>query len=205
MTHDTLELIIRTHQAMVYRYLRYMGAAADVAEDVAQETFLAAYRSGSVPVEDAAVEGGRCGAWLRGVARNQLLMYFRKARSNPVSADPLVLEQTLDEADEVFHAELLRNSDGFDYHEALQKCLDGLQGTQRKLLEMFYGEEFSRAQIGETLNMTEDGVKSFLRRVRAALRKCVVGRLGIADQGLESVDGAGPALEMGGGAGGGAP
>ena len=49
---------------MVFRYLRYMGAAADVAEDVAQETFLAAYRSGSVPVEDAAVEGGR----LRGVA-----------------------------------------------------------------------------------------------------------------------------------------
>ena len=71
-------------------------------------------------------------------------MYFRKARSNPVSADPVVLEQTLDEADEVFHAELLRNSDGFDYHEALQKCLAGLQGTQRKLLEMFYSEEFSR-------------------------------------------------------------
>ena len=45
MTHDTLELIVRTHQAMVYRYLRYMGAAADVAEDVAQETFLAVFRS----------------------------------------------------------------------------------------------------------------------------------------------------------------
>ena len=59
MTHDILETIVRTHQAMVYRYLRYMGAAADVAEDVAQETFLAAYRSGSAPIEDAATEGGR--------------------------------------------------------------------------------------------------------------------------------------------------
>jgi RNA polymerase sigma-70 factor, ECF subfamily len=199
MTHDTLELMVRTHQAMVYRYLRFMGAAADVAEDVAQETFLAAYRSGSVPVEDAAAEGGRCAAWLRGVARNQLLMYFRKARSNPVSADPVVLQQSLDEADEVFHTELLRNSDGFDYHEALQACLAGLQGTQRKLLDMFYGEEFSRAQIGEALNMTEDGVKSFLRRVRAALRTCVLRRLGIADRNLDSFDGAGPALETGGG------
>ena len=66
MTHDILETIVRTHQAMVYRYLRYMGAAADVAEDVAQETFLAAYRSGSAPIEDAATEGGRCAAWLRG-------------------------------------------------------------------------------------------------------------------------------------------
>ena len=198
MTHDTLELLIRTHQAMVYRYLRYMGAAADVAEDVGQETFLAAYRSGSVPLEDAGAEGGRCAAWLRGVARNQLLMYFRKARSNPVSSDPVVLEQALEEADAVFHGELLRNSDGFDYHEALQACLGKMQGTQRQVLDMFYGEEFSRAQIGEALHMSEDGVKSFLRRVRAALRKCVLGRLGVADQRADDLDGAGPALEAGG-------
>ncbi len=100
MTHEQLELLIRTHQAMVYRYLRYMGAAADVAEDVGQETFFAAYKSASVPMEDAGVEGGRCAAWLRGVARNQLLMYFRKARSNPVSSDPMMLEQALQQADE---------------------------------------------------------------------------------------------------------
>ncbi len=195
MTHDTLELIIRTHQAMVYRYLRFMGAAPDVAEDVAQETFLATYRSGSVPLEDAAVENGRCAAWLRGVARNQLLMYFRKARSNPVSSDPVVLEQALDQADQVWHAELLRSGDGFDYHEALQACLGALQGTQRKVLDMFYAEEYSRAQIGEALNMSEDGVKSFLRRVRTSLRKCVLNRLGIADNAPEI---GGPALEMGG-------
>ena len=178
MSHDQLELLIRTHQAMVYRYLRYMGAAADVAEDVAQETFLAAYRSASVPLEDAAVEGGRCAAWLRGVARNQLLMYFRKARSNPVSSDPVVLEQALEQADEIWSAELLRQGDGFDYAEALQHCLARLQGTQRKVLDMFYGEEFSRAQIAESLNMSEDGIKSLLRRVRAALRQCVLTRLG---------------------------
>jgi RNA polymerase sigma-70 factor, ECF subfamily len=183
---------------MVYRYLRYMGAAADVAEDVAQETFLAAYRSSSVPLEDAAAESGRCAAWLRGVARNQLLMYFRKARSNPLSSDPIILEQALDEADSLWHEELLRNSsDGFDYHEALQACLAGLQGTQRKVLDMFYGEEFSRAQIGEALNMSEDGVKSFLRRVRAALRKCVLGRLGIPER-IGNPDAGGPALELGG-------
>src|ERR1051325_9486559 len=137
MTHDTLELLIRTHQAMVYRYLRYIGADPDVAEDVGQETFLAAYKSSSVPLEDMSETGGRCAAWLRGVARNQLLMYFRKARSNPVSSDPVILEQALDQADEVCHSELIRTGDGFDYHEALQQCLSGLQGNQRKVLDMF--------------------------------------------------------------------
>ena len=65
--------------------------------------------------------------------------------------------------------------------EALQSCLARLQGTQRKVLEMFYGEEFSRAQIAEVMNMSEDGIKSLLRRVRAALRQCVLTRLGVKD------------------------
>jgi RNA polymerase sigma-70 factor (ECF subfamily) len=187
MTHEQLESLIRTHQAMVYRYLRYMGAAADVAEDVAQETFLAAYKSTSVPLEDAAAESGRCAAWLRGVARNQLLMHFRKARSNPVSSDPVVLEQALNQADELWATEVLRSGDGFDYVEALQACLSRLQGTQRKVLDMFYAEEFSRAQIAEALNMSEDGIKSLLRRVRAALRQCVQTRLG-GDVKLPNID-----------------
>ena len=178
MTHDQLELLVRTHQAMIFRYLRYMGAAADVAEDVGQETFLAAYKSANVPLEDAGAEGGRCAAWLRGVARNQLLMYFRKARSNPVAADPVVLEQALQQADEVWASELLRSGDGFDYVEALQLCVSRLQGTQRKVVDMFYGEEFSRAQIAEALKMSEDGIKSLLRRVRTALRNCVQARVG---------------------------
>src|SRR3982750_4154556 len=130
MTHDQLESLIRTHQAMVYRYLRYMGAPPAVAGDVGQETFLATYRSPTVPLEDAAEESGRCAAWMRGVARNQLLMHFRKARANPVSSDPTILEQALNQADEVWATELLRNGDGFDYAEALQKCLEKLQGTQ---------------------------------------------------------------------------
>lgn len=181
MTHDQLEQLIRTHQAMVYRYLRYMGASADVAEDVGQETFLAAYKSASVPLEDATAESGRCAAWLRGVARNQLLMYFRKARSHPFSSDPMVLQQALDEADHVWATELLREGDGFDYAEALQTCLSTLQGTQRQVLDMFYREEFSRAQIAEALHMTEDGIKSLLRRVRGALRRCVHTRLGVRE------------------------
>ena len=183
MTHEQLELLIRTHQAMVYRYLRYMGASTDVAEDVGQETFLAAYKSTNIPMEDATVEGGRCAAWLRGVARNQMLMYFRKARSNPHSSDPVVLEQALNKADEVWSTQLLRSGDGFDYVEALQSCLARLQGTQRKVLDLFYAEEFSRAQIAESLNMSEDGIKSLLRRVRTALRQCVNARLGKPDEG----------------------
>ncbi len=177
VTHEQLEILIRTHQAMVYRYLRYMGAAADVAEDVAQETFFAAYRSGKVPMEDMHAGGGRCAAWLRGVARNQLLMHFRKARSTPHATDPQVIAHVLEQAEEVWAAEFLRGGDGFDYTEALRTCLAKLHGTQKQVLDMFYREELSRLQIAEALKMSEDGIKSILRRVRGALKQCVEIRL----------------------------
>ena len=42
---DSLEALVRAHQAEVYTYIHYLGAPHDVAEDIAQETFL--WRSGS--------------------------------------------------------------------------------------------------------------------------------------------------------------
>jgi len=100
------------------------------------------------------------------------------------------------------HAELLRNSDGFDYHEALQTCLGTLQGTQRKVLDMFYGRILAGADWRGAAHV--GGWREiFLRRVRAALRKCVLGRLGVADQQIDGLSGAGPALEAGSGGRGG--
>ena len=197
MTHDQLEQIIRTHQAMVYRYLlATQGPRLMSPRMSAPETFLAAYKSSTVPLEDSTVEGGRCAAWIRGVARNQLLMYFRKARSTQSLPIQWCLNRRHKQRllDEAWAAELPAvTRDGFDYAEALQNCLARLQGTQRKVLDMFYGEEFSRAQIAEALNMSEDGIKSLLRRVRAPrLRQCVQTKLGGSGLGGSRIGGTGP-------------
>jgi DNA-directed RNA polymerase specialized sigma24 family protein len=47
----------------------------------------------------------------------------------------------------------------------------------RRALELRYGSTRSRAQMGAELALSNDGVKSLLRRARAALRACVERRM----------------------------
>ena len=172
MDRSRLEFLMRVHQAEIYRYLRYLGAARETAEDMVQETFLSAYTSDRAP--DAEQDDARRWAgWLRGVARNLFLMHCRRDRASPVTADPAVLE----DAEAAWDRRFLRGGDGFDYMEALRRCLEKLGEKQRSALDLRYARRASRQEMARALSMTEDGVKSLLRRLRGILAACVRSRL----------------------------
>jgi len=170
MDREGFEALIRTHQAELYRYARYLGAAPAAAEELVQETFLTALKV-TMPQETAHLPVRS--AWLRGVLRNLFLRLCRRDRRNPVRTSSELVER----AEAVWKDEFLRGGDGFDYLEALRKCLADQPERHRAALEMQYRDRRSRAQIGEALKLTEDGVKSLLRRIRAALADCVRRRL----------------------------
>lgn len=170
MDRGTLRRLVRTHQAQLYRYMRYLGADSAGAEDLVQETFLTAFQHTRPPdLEDAAAMG----AWLRGVARNLFLRHCRRARRRR----EWLGEEALRRAEHVWAGEFLRGGDGFDYVEALRRCLEELSEGQRTALQLRYARSRSRAQMARVLGMTENGVKSLLRRIRALLAACVRRRL----------------------------
>jgi RNA polymerase sigma-70 factor (ECF subfamily) len=160
------ETLIRTHQAEIYRYMCYLGAGPNVAEDLVQETFLVALEKGQVPEEAPA-------AWLRGVARNMFLRYCRDRRTDPVQ----LTTETLDRFEEVWSNEFLRDGDGFDYMEALRACVRTLSQKQRSFIDLRYRLGKSRAEMARLCRMTEDGVKTLLRRIRTEVVKCIRRRL----------------------------
>ncbi|MBI3272239.1 MAG: RNA polymerase sigma factor [Planctomycetes bacterium] len=171
MDRDTLAELVHARQAEIFRYLRYLGALdAGVAEDLAQETFLAAFRSTAPPPLD---DERACAAWLRGIARNLFLMHCRRARANPVRTD----EATIERAEAFWATRFLRSGDGFEYIEALRACVSGLSERARRLLDLCYAQRKSRDEMARSLDMSEDGIKSMLRRTRAALAECVRRRL----------------------------
>ena len=179
MTAQRLQFLIKTHQAQVYRYLRYLGAQdATLAEDLTQETFLAVYQSQNVPPDD---QIRRQGAWIRGVARNIFLMYCRKAKADPLQFNARSLEQ----AENVWSQKFLRQEDGFDFAEALRSCLGRIPTRSLQALKLRYWKKQSRTQMAGELGLSEDGVKSMLRRIRSALKKCIENRfeepIGIVD------------------------
>jgi RNA polymerase sigma-70 factor (ECF subfamily) len=164
-----LESLVREHQADVWRYLRFLGAAAEDADDLTQETFLAVARA---PFELRS--RGETAAYLRTAARNQLLMLRRKQGRQICTVELTAAEQVWAEA---------TAAGGFgEFLEALGRCRETLAGRSREALDRFYRDRESREQIAAALKISVDGVKTLLRRTRAALRDCIERRLHITSQ-----------------------
>lgn len=160
---DVVELV-RQYQAGLWRYLRYLGCDSAQAEDLVQETFLTVLRKGFEDRGPAATH-----AWLRTVARNLFLMSVRKSDRSPVIENP-------DLADEVW-ASVARDDGGNASLDALSDCLETLDGKASKAIRLRYEQNHSRAQMAGALGMTEEGIKTLLRRTREILRRCVERRI----------------------------
>lgn len=171
MDRDVLGQLVREQQVPLQRFLRYLGADDAVAQDLAQEVFLLAYRKG-LPQAGAAGQS----AWLRGVARNMLLAHLRKDRRQRQALAALVNQRA-----ESFERQFLRGGDGEDYLLALRQCLQSLPKRAQLLVDMQYRQAQSRAQMAANAGLTEDGVKSAMRRIRSALAQCVNGKLAVGN------------------------
>lgn len=136
------------------------GADDSLADDLTQETFLAVWRRPFVEQSPAATS-----AYLRTTARNLLLMALRKRNREPT-------HERLELADEVWR-EMGGGDEGETLLDALGECLETLAGRARQVVELHYRQGRSRAEIGRELELSEDGVKSLLRRTRELLRRCV--------------------------------
>ncbi|MGD0093003.1 MAG: sigma-70 family RNA polymerase sigma factor, partial [Planctomycetota bacterium] len=151
LSTSELETMIQEHGAGVYRYLRFLGAErSGEAEDLFQDTFLAALKSMNQP---ASSEPRVQAAWLRRIARNLFLAHCRRLRTRKVHVDDSFLEK----AEAIWSAEFLRADDGSEYLEALRGCLQLLGEKQRQLLNQHYAQGLSRRELAIQYGMTEDG------------------------------------------------
>ena len=170
MKHDDLEILVRAHGAEVYRYIKYLGAQHAVAEDIAQETFVAAFKSKDPPPMQ---EVSRCRAWLRGIARNLFLTRCRKDRANPVIANDEILATA-----EARWNGMTREPARIDNSlAALDECLESLPDRSRQILRMRYEQNLPRQEMAKALSMQTEGVKTALRRLREVLAECITSRL----------------------------
>ena len=155
-----LEALLAAHQKGLWRHLRALGCDAATADDLTQETFLAVARK-PFEVRDPASTA----AYLRTVARKLFLKSRRLAG----------VQINEDEIDELQHDWISLNPDdgGDAMLDALRGCLAELREDARKALDLQFGRALSRLDIARELGLTEDGVKSILRRSKAALRLCI--------------------------------
>lgn len=155
-----LAALMREHQAGVWRYLRALGCETNLADDLTQETFLAVFKS---PFEQRS--RGQTVAYLRIVAKNLFLKSRRKDGRQVVMAEMEHLESQW--------SELAGEEDGAELANALRECLKQIDEKPRQALDLQYKEGKQRVEIAEAMGMTDDGIKTLLRRTKARLRKCM--------------------------------
>src|SRR6185503_8354147 len=106
-------------------------------------------------------------AWAMRIARNKIFNLTRVARREIVLA-PEALE-------EVERAAAVESRSG--WREALQKCMEGLEGRGGELLVLRYRDGLSGQEIARRLKTTVTAVHMALSRARSAVGRCVQGRL----------------------------
>lgn len=156
---DAFELLVRRHQAAVYRLaLRMLGSEAD-AEDMAQETFVQAWRSlGRFRGHSA------FGTWLFRIATNRCLNAVA-ARRVTVTLDEEQVGAGGDPSETVQRHTRLR---------AMVAAMLELPAEQRAALVLRELEGLSYDEIANVLEISSSAVKGRIHRARLAL----IARLG---------------------------
>jgi RNA polymerase sigma-70 factor (ECF subfamily) len=155
--------LVREHQAGLWRFLRALGCDARLAEEIAQDTFVAVLRR-PFTARDARATA----AYLRTTAKHLLL----KAKRSGMHRPRLDLD-----AIEAAWVEDCGDDGGDAFVAALRACMERLEQRSQELLRGHYTDGDSRARLAARFGLSEDGIKSWLRRVRGALRLCVERRV----------------------------
>ena len=162
------DILAGEYRPMVLAYLRSLGIDPHQVEDLAQETFLAAWQA------IGKFEKGRSfGGWLRGIARNKALMHWRAASVRPpLGSDP----RSVEGIEEVFSSVGRRDEEGDwwdERREALRACVGKLSSSLRDAVKRVYTHGDSLGEAAAALGVSRDAVAQRLSRARGLIRRCV--------------------------------
>jgi RNA polymerase sigma-70 factor (ECF subfamily) len=156
--HPRFAELFDAHFQSVYRYMNRVSGDAELAADIAQETFVKLYQRGSEPDTPA--------AWLISVALNLFRNAVTTRRRRLELLTPARGQAALGDAplspDEALEAGYAR--------ARVRRALERMQVRDRDLL-LLQAEGMSYREIAQTLQLNEASIGVFLARARRAFKK----------------------------------
>ena len=160
-SEGAFEQIVRRYERAVLTLLVRLTGDAGLAEDLAQEAFVKAFRR--LNTFDPA---RRLSSWLLRIAHNTGIDALRRQRLKTVPIDTAAPDhQPLDPPAPDLPDPLERQA----LASALQSALKALTPDQRSAISLRYDEGLSFADIGHVLGMPEATARSHVHRARKAL------------------------------------
>jgi len=163
---DAFSQIVSRYQSLICSLAYSATGSLGQSEDLAQETFITAWKRLS-----HLRERDKLRAWLCGIARNRINNFLRREGREPVreaapleeisethSSDPMPTEQTISNEEQAI----------------LWRSLERIPEIYREPLVLFYREHQSIEAVAQSLDLTEDNVKQRLSRGRKLLQEQVL-------------------------------
>lgn len=149
------EELIRKHQDQVFRFALYMLPSRQDAEDVAQETFIKAYRNIGGFRGDASL-----GTWLMAIARKTAASWYRGRK---VEHD---LDQVIEPA--------VGDTDTLLAHLEIRSAVAELPEHYREIVVLRYTNQLDLNEISALTGVSRNTVGVRLHRARQLLRDTLV-------------------------------
>lgn len=171
---SAFESVVDRHQASVVAVAFSICGDFAGSQDIAQETFWAAWNS-----RDKLLDAKRLGAWLRGISKNLARNWYRNRARKSTSAqiasgikEPI--SRGVDPVDDMISEE---------ERKIVWSSVDKLAENYRSVLKLYYDEGCSIEEVAAKLGITNATARQRLARGRDKLRSCVAQNIeGVIDR-----------------------
>jgi RNA polymerase sigma-70 factor (ECF subfamily) len=179
---DSPETWLEKYGDYLYRFALLRVNSRPVAEDLVQETLIAAIKGWEDFEGRSSVK-----TWLSGILKNKIFDYFRKESRRDVRSLTILESNDIVEShftllglwnrfipDWASHPEEhLRNR---EFYTILKSCISSLNEKSRKVFVLKVLDDLSSEEIREVLGLTDTNFWVLLHRAKMALRDCIETR-----------------------------
>jgi RNA polymerase sigma-70 factor (ECF subfamily) len=162
---DAYRGIVRECGPAIRAFLAAHLSQPDLVDDLAQETFIAAFENLGRFEQDSDL-----GSWLKGIARNKLLMHLRRRYQHGEALERLKAEA----AEKVFEETCrLQEGDGARTVDQLRQCMEKLPPRLLTVVRARYFDRERVTSIASKLKTSATAISSLLFRGRKELESCL--------------------------------
>ena len=172
----TIKCWVELYSDSMYSWALHKTSSKETAEDIVQETFLAAVQSFDKFKGDSNPK-----TWLFAILNNKINDHYRNSYRKPVVDCNAIFETLFDSndqwkpdqrpqqwADDSGH--LLDND---EFQQTLQNCMKKLPSNWFSAIQLKFMEEKNSALICQELGITDTNFWQMLHRAKLQLRKCL--------------------------------
>lgn len=172
---QTISLLVENFSDDLYRWALHKTNQKEIAEDLVQDTFLAAFRHFDKFREESSPK-----TWLFSILNNKIIDFYRKKTKN-INLQTYSLDNFFGE-NETWKADTGKISwggnennllDDEDFLAVLEKCLQRLSEQWRWVMQAKFLLEKSSEEICQELNISTSNYWQIVHRAKLALRTCI--------------------------------